>query len=101
MQRWRVRVTSSGLISEVNHSERQRESPGWKISEREERHSQRKMRKWLIKKTQRTGQKMEDVQDEFTETLVLRHRRNKLLLWRRNCKGCSSGDSKITGHKQR
>lgn len=45
-----MRVTSRGLISEVNHSERQRESPGWKISEREERHSQRKMRRWVIKR---------------------------------------------------
>lgn len=49
MQRWRVRVTSRGLISEVNHSEQQRESPGWKISERAERHSQRKMRRRVIK----------------------------------------------------
>lgn len=32
----RVRVTSRGLISEVNHFEQQRESPGWKISEEEE-----------------------------------------------------------------
>lgn len=39
----RQKVTSRGLISEVNHFEQQRESPGWKISEREERVSQRKM----------------------------------------------------------
>lgn len=31
-----VRVTSRGLISEVNHFEQQRESPGWKISEQED-----------------------------------------------------------------
>lgn len=36
-----MRVTSRGLISEVNHFEQQRESPGWKISEQEERDSQR------------------------------------------------------------
>lgn len=35
--RERVRVTSRGLISEVNHIEQQRESPGWKISDQEER----------------------------------------------------------------
>lgn len=40
----RVRVTSRGLISEVNHFEQQRESPGWKISEQEERDSQRERR---------------------------------------------------------
>lgn len=33
----RVRVTRRGLISEVKHFEQQRESPGWKISEPEER----------------------------------------------------------------
>lgn len=47
IQRWRVReterVTSRGLISEANHFEQQRESPGWKISEQEERDSKRKM----------------------------------------------------------
>lgn len=71
MQRWRVRVTSRGLISEVNHSEQQRESPGWKISERAERHSQRKMRRRVKKKTGRIGQKTDDIQEEFTETLLL------------------------------
>jgi len=49
IQKWRVRVTSRGLISEVNHSEQQRESPGWKISEQEERDSQIKMRRGRIK----------------------------------------------------
>lgn len=49
IQKWRVRetererergrVTSRGLISEANHFEQQRESPGWKISEQEERDS--------------------------------------------------------------
>lgn len=54
IQRWRVRetererarVTSRGLISEANHFEQQRESPGWKISEQEERD-------WEKKKTRR------------------------------------------------
>lgn len=32
-------MTSRGLISEVNHFEQQRESPGWRISEQEERDS--------------------------------------------------------------
>ena len=40
----RVRVTSRGLISEANHFEQQRESPGWKISEQEERDSKEKDR---------------------------------------------------------
>lgn len=34
-ERGKGRVTSRGLISEVNHFEQQRESPGWKISEQE------------------------------------------------------------------
>lgn len=42
-ERKRERVTSRGLISEVNHFEQQRESPGWKISEQEARDSQREM----------------------------------------------------------
>lgn len=49
IQRWRlrktegerVRVTSRGLISEANHFELQRESPGWKISEQEEKDSKK------------------------------------------------------------
>lgn len=42
--RERARVTSRGLISEANHFEQQRESPGWKISEQEERDSKGKDR---------------------------------------------------------
>lgn len=41
-QRERARVTSRGLISEANHFERQRESPGWMISEQEESDSKEK-----------------------------------------------------------
>lgn len=40
--REKARVTSRGLISEANHFEQQRESPGWKISEQEERDSKEK-----------------------------------------------------------
>lgn len=48
--RERVSATSRGLISEINHFEQQRESPGWKISEQEERDSQRKRGRGMNKR---------------------------------------------------